>query len=267
LILFPFRYLWWLLTSVRRSLGKPPEYVELVLEDDLPLLPDPPRPFWQRFVSRPRLSIKELAQRFDAIARDRRIKGVVEKTYAKRGEAGVAFERPDFIEAARRSADAVLLPVLDWCLTAEHVLPFDISCTVLGLAAVGRATGSARYARGAQQARAWFAGRNAAGKPVYDPSRGIAGAFIGEWRRVLADRGVFSLLIIAPVFYGVFYPQPYLGQLVRKILIAVVDDAQQPRSWTAPIGSVGLARAPYVEEGFLHHVFRLAGTCQRAQGE
>src|SRR5439155_17617263 len=44
------------------------------------------------------------------------------------------------------------------------------------------------------------------------------------WRRVLADRGVFSSLIVAPVFYRVFYPQPYLGQLVRKIPIAVVDD-------------------------------------------
>jgi ABC-2 type transport system permease protein len=54
--------------------------------------------------------------------------------------------------------------------------------------------------------------------------RGIGGAFTGEWRRVLADRGVFSLLIAAPAFYGVFYPQPYLGQLVRKIPIAVVDD-------------------------------------------
>src|SRR5258708_17221858 len=32
------------------------------------------------------------------------------------------------------------------------------------------------------------------------------------------------MLIVAPVFYGVFYPQPYLGQLVRKIPIAVVDD-------------------------------------------
>jgi len=32
------------------------------------------------------------------------------------------------------------------------------------------------------------------------------------------------LLLVAPVFYGVFYPQPYLGQLVRKIPIAVVDD-------------------------------------------
>jgi hypothetical protein len=37
-------------------------------------------------------------------------------------------------------------------------------------------------------------------------------------------------LIVAPVFYGVFYPQPYLGQLVRKILIAVVDDDRTPLS-------------------------------------
>ena len=58
----------------------------------------------------------------------------------------------------------------------------------------------------------------------------IAGAFIGEWRRVLADRGVFSLMIVAPVFYGVFYPQPYLGQLVRDIPIAVVDDDRTPLS-------------------------------------
>src|SRR4051812_35585053 len=53
---------------------------------------------------------------------------------------------------------------------------------------------------------------------------GLARSFLGEWRRVLADRGVFSMLIVAPVLYGVFYPQPYLGQLVRKIPITVVDD-------------------------------------------
>src|SRR5579872_99166 len=48
-----------------------------VLEDDLPPLPDPPRRWWQRFTSRPRLSIKELGERFEAIGRDKRIKGVV----------------------------------------------------------------------------------------------------------------------------------------------------------------------------------------------
>jgi len=52
----------------------------------------------------------------------------------------------------------------------------------------------------------------------------IGSTYLSEWRRVLADRPVFSLMVIAPLIYGVFYPQPYLGQLVRKIPIAVVDD-------------------------------------------
>jgi len=37
-------------------------------------------------------------------------------------------------------------------------------------------------------------------------------------------RGPFALLIMAPLIYGVFYPQPYLGQILRKIPIAVVDN-------------------------------------------
>src|SRR5258708_12665376 len=77
MILFPFRWLWWLISRVRRSIGKPPEYVIFVLENDMPALPDPPPPLWQRFTSRPRLSIKELAERFDLIINDPRIKGVI----------------------------------------------------------------------------------------------------------------------------------------------------------------------------------------------
>ena len=77
MLLFPFRYAWWLLTSVRRSLARPPHFVEFVVEESLPGLPDPPRRWWQRFISRPRLSIKELGERFDRVGRDPRIKGVV----------------------------------------------------------------------------------------------------------------------------------------------------------------------------------------------
>ena len=78
MLLFPFRWLWWLVSSVRRSFGRPPEYVVFVLEDEMPTLADPPRPFWQRFVAgRPRLSVRELGERFEAIGRDARIKGVV----------------------------------------------------------------------------------------------------------------------------------------------------------------------------------------------
>src|SRR5262245_56092325 len=54
--------------------------------------------------------------------------------------------------------------------------------------------------------------------------RGIGGAFVAEWRRVLALRGAFILLVVAPLVYGIYYPQPYLNQILRKIPIAVVDD-------------------------------------------
>jgi ABC-2 type transport system permease protein len=53
---------------------------------------------------------------------------------------------------------------------------------------------------------------------------GIVGAFTAEYNRVLRDRGAFALIVLAPIIYGVFYPQPYLGQLVRGVPIAVVDD-------------------------------------------
>jgi ABC-2 type transport system permease protein len=56
------------------------------------------------------------------------------------------------------------------------------------------------------------------------PSPGIGGAFAAEWRRVLALRGAFSLMVLAPVIYGAFYPQPYLTQILRKVPIAVVDN-------------------------------------------
>jgi len=53
---------------------------------------------------------------------------------------------------------------------------------------------------------------------------GIGGAFVTEWRRVLALRGAFLLLVVAPIVYGIYYPQPYLNQILRKIPIAVVDN-------------------------------------------
>jgi ABC-2 type transport system permease protein len=46
---------------------------------------------------------------------------------------------------------------------------------------------------------------------------------LGEIKRVLADRGVKGLMVLAPLLYCVFYPQPYLGQTLRHIPIAVVD--------------------------------------------
>ena len=53
---------------------------------------------------------------------------------------------------------------------------------------------------------------------------GIVRAFTDEFRGVVSDRMAFGLIVLAPIVYGVFYPQPYLGQLIKDIPIAVVDD-------------------------------------------
>jgi ABC-2 type transport system permease protein len=60
--------------------------------------------------------------------------------------------------------------------------------------------------------------------PAEVAPRGIGGAFVAEWRRVLVLRGAFILLVVAPLVYGIYYPQPYLNQILRKIPIAVVDN-------------------------------------------
>jgi len=59
---------------------------------------------------------------------------------------------------------------------------------------------------------------------VSRPITGLAGAFTAEWRRILGTPGAFMLLVIAPLIYGVYYPQPYLNQILRNIPIVVVDN-------------------------------------------
>ncbi|OKO71142.1 ABC transporter [Bradyrhizobium sp. NAS80.1] len=73
--------------------------------------------------------------------------------------------------------------------------------------------------------KGWFESVRPAGPPVEAPApRGIGGAFAAEWRRVLGTRSAFSVLFLAPLVYGIYYPQPYLNQILRKLPIAVVDN-------------------------------------------
>jgi ABC-2 type transport system permease protein len=60
--------------------------------------------------------------------------------------------------------------------------------------------------------------------PLPAAPRNAGEAFAAEWRRVLGLRGAFTVLILAPLVYGIYYPQPYLGQILRNIPIAVVDN-------------------------------------------
>ncbi|HXZ16753.1 MAG TPA: ABC transporter permease, partial [Roseiarcus sp.] len=51
----------------------------------------------------------------------------------------------------------------------------------------------------------------------------VGGTLIGELKAVLTDSGIVGLIVLAPLLYGLLYPQPYLGQLLRDLPIAVVD--------------------------------------------
>ncbi|MEK1889794.1 MAG: ABC transporter permease [Phyllobacterium sp.] len=64
------------------------------------------------------------------------------------------------------------------------------------------------------------------------PRPGIVAAFQAEYGRILRDKGAFGLIVLGPIIYGLFYPQPYVGQLIRKIPIAVVDSDRSHLSRT-----------------------------------
>ena len=79
--------------------------------------------------------------------------------------------------------------------------------------------------------RLWVVARRPVGKkrapepgPPPEIPAGLGQAFAAEWRRVLATRGAFALLVLAPLIYGIYYPQPYLTQILRKVPIVVVDN-------------------------------------------
>jgi hypothetical protein len=88
-------------------------------------------------------------------------------------QASVALGEPRWIQRAQASADALLMPAAVGGFASDAVAPFDVSSVVLGLAAVGSATGDVKYHSAAYLARSWFSGRNTAGAPVYNPVRGL----------------------------------------------------------------------------------------------
>jgi len=86
--------------------------------------------------------------------------------------AGTALKKPALIEIARRSADAYVLPVIERGFDLPMVQPYGASSVAFAMGRLAEATGDARYARAARDARAWFDGRNPAGRPVYDREAG-----------------------------------------------------------------------------------------------
>jgi ABC-2 type transport system permease protein len=103
---------------------------------------------------------------------------------------------------------------------SESAIPF---AALTGLALLYAGLALLRMA--SLKRKGWFETARPSEPPeIGGTPRGIGGAFTAEWRRVLGTRSAFSLLLLAPLVYGVYYPQPYLNQILRKLPIAVVDN-------------------------------------------
>ena len=103
---------------------------------------------------------------------------------------------------------------------SESAVPF---AALAGLAVLFAGLALLRMA--SLKRKGWFETARPAEQPEIDATpRGIGGAFKAEWRRVLGTRSAFSVLFLAPLVYGIYYPQPYLNQILRKLPIAVVDN-------------------------------------------
>ncbi|MEX2031942.1 MAG: hypothetical protein WEA81_03645 [Dehalococcoidia bacterium] len=104
---------------------------------------------------------------------------------------GEAFGIEELISVAARSVASILIPAVERAFAGPGSLAFDVSCTVAGLDATAAATKDARYTHHAAAARAWFDGRNAAGRAVYDRERGfVADGIDGD--RVSKNSGAES---------------------------------------------------------------------------
>jgi len=149
------------------------------------------------------------------------------------GYAGVGF--PVFGMNAFAYGWAAILP-LRWYMAvllgqAARGLPLsDSAGPFAALAALAALYSLFAFLRLRALARSDAASVPAPPQPAPTVSPGTAGAFAAEWRRVLANRGAFILLVLAPIVYGLYYPQPYLNQILRKIPIAVVDNDQSELS-------------------------------------
>jgi ABC-2 type transport system permease protein len=103
---------------------------------------------------------------------------------------------------------------------SDSAVPFAVLAGLAGLFA-----GLALLRMASLTRKGWFETARPAEQPEAEETpRGIGGAFKAEWRRVLGTRSAFTLLFLAPLIYGIYYPQPYLNQILRKLPIAVVDN-------------------------------------------
>ena len=87
-------------------------------------------------------------------------------------EAGALLGRADLIDVARRSAHAYLAPLIESGFDDPSVQPYGVASAIYSVDRIAALTTDAHFADLVRKARAWFDGRNPAGRPVYDRDAG-----------------------------------------------------------------------------------------------
>lgn len=116
-------------------------------------------------------------------------------------KAGTYLDRPDLVVLARRSAEAVFLPAIASAFALPLVQPYGVACAVHAMDALALTTGDVSFVAQADAARAWFDGRNSAGRPVYDRATGRVADGIDDGR-VSLNSGAESNIVGAQALFA-----------------------------------------------------------------
>jgi hypothetical protein len=115
-------------------------------------------------------------------------------------ESSVLLGRPELLDAAVASAEKLIVPVVAARFERPSVTPYDVASCVYSLDRLFAATGDARWAALAAEARAWFDGRNGAGLAVYDRDRGRVADGLDEGR-VSENSGAEANIVAAEALF------------------------------------------------------------------
>lgn len=87
-------------------------------------------------------------------------------------EVAVRLSRDDWLAIAGRSAELVFASAVRGGFDLVRVQPYDVASAVYTLSRLADATGDPTFGGLVTLSRAWFHGRNPAGRPVYDRGEG-----------------------------------------------------------------------------------------------
>ncbi|MGC1418869.1 MAG: hypothetical protein WA786_01950 [Acidimicrobiales bacterium] len=87
-------------------------------------------------------------------------------------DASVFLDRPELLDVARRSAEAVFVPIIRSGFDRPLTSPFDVATSYDVMIRLAASSGETAYLDLAGEAREWFNGRNPSGQPVYDREKG-----------------------------------------------------------------------------------------------